>query len=152
MKLKQNCCCCAKKLALTFWWPSKNKITGTQHHRKLILHSSCHVQRVLVVATKVEHGTIRVGNEWLLVITIDLIARTANKRSASFHHWWYLCLLHWIIKSSIHLICPRFVNSHPALHRTLPATTSALIEREVTKRAMRCHQRWYLWLLHWMIQ
>ena len=30
----------------------QQKITGTQHHHKLVLHSSCHVQRVLVVATK----------------------------------------------------------------------------------------------------
>ena len=40
----------------------KQKITGTQHHHKLIPYSSCHVQRVLVVATRVEQGTMRVGN------------------------------------------------------------------------------------------
>ena len=83
LKLKHDCICHAKKLALTLWWTSTNKIIGTQHHHKLILHSSCHVQRVLVVATKVEQGTIRVGNERLLVITSDLIARELD-----LTFWW----------------------------------------------------------------
>ena len=59
-------------LALTFFWPSPNKITGKQHHNKLILHLSCHVQRVLVVVTKVEQGKIRVG-----------------KRSPPCGQWWF---------------------------------------------------------------
>ena len=67
-------------------WASTNKIAGTQHHHKLIFHSSCHVQRILVVATTVEQGTIGVGKKWLLVITGALIARTVNQISISFHH------------------------------------------------------------------
>ena len=141
-----------KKLALTFWWPSTNKITITQNHYKLILYSSWHVQRVLVVATKVEQRKIRVGNERLLVKTVALIARTFTQRETSCHHWWYLCLLHWIIQSSIHLSCPRFVNSNTDLHRTLLVITVSLIERTVNQRAMGCHHCWYLCLLHWTIQ
>ena len=38
-------------------------IIGTKHHHRLILHSSCHVSRALLVAKRVEQGTIRVGNE-----------------------------------------------------------------------------------------
>ena len=62
-----------------------------------------HVQRVLVVAT--------------LVITGALIARIVTKRDMICHHRWYLCLLHWMIQSVIHISCLRFFNSHPALHR-----------------------------------
>ena len=129
-----------------------NKKTGTQHHHKIILHLSCHIQRVLSVATKVEQGTIRVGYERLLVITGALIARTVTERATSCHHWWYMCLLHWIIHSSIHLSFPRFFKSHPALHRTLLVITDAFIESIVTQIAMGFHHRWYLWFLHWMIQ
>ena len=64
----------------------KTKITGTQHHHKLILYSSCHIQRVLVVSEKVEQGTIRVGNKPLLLITGDFIARIVNQRAMSCHH------------------------------------------------------------------
>ena len=135
-KLKHDCSCCAGKLALTFWWPSTNKITGTQHHHKLILHSSCHVSRLLVVATKVEHGIMRVGNEQLLVITGALIATTVTQWGTSFHYWWYILLLHWIIQSSIHISCPWFVKIHPALHRTLLVITGVLIANTVTQRAM----------------
>ena len=62
-----------------------NKLTGTQHHHNLILHSSCHVQRLLVVATEVEQGTNRIGNERPLVITGALTARTVTQREISFH-------------------------------------------------------------------
>ena len=55
-------------------------------------------------------------------------------------------------QSSIYLSCPRFVNFNPALQRTLPVITGASIARRVTQRAMICHHRWYMWLLHWMIQ
>ena len=104
LKLKYDCSCHAKKLALTLCWPSTKIITCTQHHHILISHSSCHIQRVLVVAT--------------LVMTGDLIARTVTQREMSCHHWCYLCLLPLMIQSSIHLSRPWFVNSHPYLHRT----------------------------------
>ena len=151
LKLKHDRSCCAKKLALTFWWPSGKK-TGTQHHHKLILHSSCHASRVLAVTTKVEQVTIRVGNEQLLMITGALIATTVTQRATSYHYRWCMFLLHWIIQSSIHLSCPRFFNSHPDLQRTLLVIIGALIGRTVTQRSMSRHQRWYLWLIHWMIQ
>ena len=151
-KLKNDCSCRSKNLALTFWWPSTNKITGTQHHHKLILHSSCHVLSVLVVATKVEQVTIMVGNEQLLVITGALIATTVTQVTTIFHYQWYIFLLHWIIQSSIHISCPRFVNSHPALHKTLLVITGDLIVRTATQRSTSCHHRWYLCLLHLMIQ
>ena len=61
------------------------KITFTQHHHKLIFHSSCHVPRVLVVASKVEQGTIRVGNKRILVMTCALTATTVTQRSTSCH-------------------------------------------------------------------
>ena len=108
----------AKKLTIAFVWPSTNKITDTQNHHKLILHSSYQVQRVLVVATKVEQATIRVGKKRLLVITGALIARTVTQGAMRCHQRWYLCLLHWIIQSSIHLRCPWLVNSHPDFHIT----------------------------------
>ena len=34
----------------------------------------------------------------------------------------------------------------------LPVTTGALIARTFTKIEMSCHHRWYMWLLHWIIQ
>ena len=86
------------------------------------------------------------------MITGVLIARTATQRATSCHLRWYLFILHWIIQSSIHPSCYWFFNSRPALHRTLLMLTGALIERTVTKREMIFHHRWYLWLLHWMIQ
>ena len=151
-KLKHDCSCCAKTLALTLWWPSANKITGTQFHHKLILYSSCHFPKILVVATKVDQGKIRVGNEQLLVITGALISTTITQRETSCHYRQYLFFFHWTIQSSIHLSCPWFVNSHPVLHITLLVITSALIAREVTQRAMSFHHWWYLCLIHWMIK
>ena len=152
-KAKHDCSCRANNLALTFWWPLTNKIKGTQYHHKLILYSSCHVPRsVLGGATKLEQGTIRVGGERLLVITGDLIATNFTQRATSCHYRWYLFIFHWIIQSSIHLSCPRFVNSNPGLHITLLVTTSALIAITVTQREMSGHHRWYLCFLHEMIQ
>ena len=135
-----------------FWWQSTNKITGTQHHHKLIFYSSFHVQRVLIVTTKVEQGTIRVGNKRLLMITGAPIASKFTQREMSCHHQWYLFLLHWIIYSSIHLSCPQLVNSHPDIHRTLLMITGDLIAKIVTQRAMSFHHRLYLCLLHWTNQ
>ena len=127
-KSKHECSCRSKKLALTLWWPLINKITGAQYHHILILYSSCHVpRRVLGGATKVEQGTIRVGGERLLVITGDLITTNVTQRKTICHYRWYMFLFHWIIQSSIHLICPRFVNSHPGLHITLLVIIGALI-------------------------
>ena len=152
-KDKHDCSCRAKNLALTFWCPLTNKITGTQYHHKLIFYSKCNVPRsVLRGATKVEQGKIRVGGEWLLVITGDLIAMTFTQRATSCHYRWYLFLFHWIIQSSIYLSCPRFFNSHTGLHITLLVITSALIAITLTQRAMCCHYQWYLWFLHGMIQ
>ena len=128
------------------------KITGTQFHHKLILYSSVHVPRVLVVATKVEQGTIRVVNKRLLMITSALIATNVTQRATSFHYRWYMFLLHLIIQSSIHLSCPPFVNSHPYIHITLLVINGALIARTVTQRAISWHHRWYLCLLHCMIR
>ena len=143
----------AKKLALAFWWPLTNLITGTQYHHKLILYSSCHVPiRVLGGATKVEQGTIRVGGERLLVITGALIATTVTQRATSFHYRWYMFLFHWIIQSSIHLRCLPFVNSNPGLHITVPMITNSFIAITLTQRAMSCHKRWYLCFLYRMIQ
>ena len=152
LKIKHDYSFDTKTLALTFLWPSTNKIMGTQHHHKIILHSSCHVQRVLVVATKVEQGTIRVGNKRILMITGATISSTFTQRATSCHHQWYLFILHWIIQSSIYLSCPRFVNSYTDLHRTLFVRTSALIANTVNQRAMRCHHWWYMCLPHLMIQ
>ena len=144
-KLKHDCSCRAKKLAIKFWWTSTNKITGTQYHHKLILYLSCHVPRLLVVATRVEHGTIRVGNEQLLVITGALIATTVTQRETICHYWWYMFLLHWIIHLSIHLSHPRFVNSHSALQISILLITGALIERTVTQRETRTAEMdWWL--------
>ena len=78
--------------------------------------------------------------------------RTATQRAMSFHHRWYLCLLHWIILPSIHLSCTRFVNSNLDLHRTLLMITDVLISMTVTQIEVSCNHRWYLCLLHWIIQ
>ena len=129
---------------------SKKTYLSTTYYRltkRLIL-----TQRVLVVATKLEQGTIRAGNKQLLVITSALIARTVTQRATSCNHRWYMFLLHWIIQSSIHLSCPRFVSSHPDLYRTLLEITGALIARAVNQREMSCHHRWYLCPPDWMIQ
>ena len=131
------------------YWQKK---IGTHFHHKLILYSSCHVPRVLVVATRGQQGTIRVGNKRLLVLTGALIAMTVTQRATSCHHWWYLFLLHWIFQSSIHLVCPWFFNTNPYLHIILLVITNVLIASTVTQRAMSCHHRWYMCFLHWMIQ
>ena len=55
LKLKHHCICHAKALALTFWWPSTNKITGTHQHHKLLLYSSWHVPSV--VGSRHKSGT-----------------------------------------------------------------------------------------------
>ena len=136
-KAKQDSISSAKTLALTLWWKLKNKISGTEYQHKLIFYSSCHVpRRVLGGATKVEPGTIRVGGKRLLTITGALIATTVTQRTPICHYRWYLFLFHWIIRSSIHLSCPRFVNSHPGLHITVLMITNALIEITLTQRAM----------------
>ena len=41
-----------------------------------------------------------------------------NSKRMSFRKRWYLSFPHGIIHSLIQLSCPRFVNSHPALHLT----------------------------------
>ena len=136
-KSKQDCSSCAKNLALNLWLQLTNKISGTQYHHKLIFYLSYHVpRRVLGGATKVKLVTIRVGGEQLLVITGALIATTVTLRASRFHYRWYLFLFHWIIWSSIHLSCPRFVNSHPCLHLRVLLITNALIAITLTQRAM----------------
>ena len=137
LKSKQDCSSRAKNLALTWWWQLTNKISGTKYHQKLIFYSLCHVpRRVLGGATKVEPGTIRVGGKQIIVITGDLIATDVTQRASRCHYRWYLFLFHWIIRSSIHLSCPLFVNSHPGLHITVLMITNALIAITLTKRAM----------------
>ena len=134
----------AKNLALTFWWPLTNKISSTQYHHKLILYLSCHVpRRVLGGATKVEPGTIRVGGERLLVITGALIGTTVTQKASICHYWWYLFLFHWIIWSSIHLSCPRFVNSHPCLLFLVPGGTYFHLEPSHAVHT-RLHKDWNL--------
>ena len=54
----------------------------------------------------------------LLVITSALIAITLTQRAMICHHQWYLCFFRGMIQSIIYLSCPRFINSHPALHIT----------------------------------
>ena len=109
-RLKYDCSCRAKQLAITFFLPSTNKITCTEHHQQIILHSSCHLERLLVVVT--------------IVITVAFISRTVTQRKMSCHHCWYLCLLHWVIQSVIHL-----VNSYPDHHRTfqIPRVNSSVL-------------------------
>ena len=136
-KSKQDCSSRAKNLALTLWWQLTNKISGTEYHHNLIFYSSCHVpRRVLGGATKVEPGTIRVGGERLLAITGALIETTVTQRSSRCHYRWYMFLFHWIIRSSIHLSCPRFVISHPGLHIAVLMRTNALIAITLNQRAM----------------
>ena len=136
-KAKQDSSSRAKKLDLTLWWQLANKISGTQYQHKLIFYLSFHVpRRVLGGATKVEPGTIRVGGEGLIVITGALIATTVTQRALRCHYRWYLFLFHWIIRSSIHISYPRFVNSHPGLHITVFMITNSLITITLTTRAM----------------
>ena len=98
-----------------------------------------------------EQRKIRVGNEQILVITVTLILRTVTQRETISYRCWYLYLLHWIVKSSIHLSCPQFFNIRPDLCIILLVITSALISRTVTQREISCHHWWYLCLLHWMV-
>ena len=86
-------------------------------------------------------------HQWWKIIDIWV-----TERATSCRYLWYMFLLHWIIQPSIHISCPRFVDSRPALHITLLVITSALIAISVTKRAMSWHHRWYLCFLHGMIQ
>ena len=131
LESKQDCNCCGKILALTLWWKLINKISCTQYHHKLIFYSSCHVpRRVLGGGTKVEPGTIRVGDERLLAISRCLIATTVTQRALRRHYQRYLFLFHWLIQSSIHLRCCRFVNA---------------------PRAMSCRHQWYLRFPHGII-
>ena len=135
-KSKQDCNSRAKKLALTLWWQLINKISVTQYHHKLIFDLSCHVpRRVLGGATKVQPVTIRVGCERLLAITRALFARNITQRALICHYRWYLFLFHWIMRSSIHLSCPRFVISHPGLHKAVLMRTNALIATTLNQRA-----------------
>ena len=143
-KAKQDSSSRARNLAHTLWWKLTNKISGTQYHHKLIFCSLCHVpRRVLVGATKVEPGTIRVGGEQLLVITGVLIAATVTQRASRYHFR--------LIRSSIHLSCPRFVNSHPGLHLTVLVITNALKAITLTQREMSCRHQWYLRFPHGII-
>ena len=151
-KAKHDSISRAKKLALTLWWPLTNKITGTQYHHKLIFYSSCHVpRRVLGGATKAKPGAIRGCGERLLAITEALITMTVIQRASRCHYRWYLFLFHWIIQSSIHLSCPRFVSSHPGLHQTVLVITNALIEITLTQRSVIYRHLWYLRFPHGMI-
>ena len=135
-KSNQDCISCAKKLALTLWWQLINKISGIEYHHKLILYSLCRIPRmVLGGAIKVEPVTIRVGGKRLLAITRDLIARNVTQRALRCHYRWYLFLFHWIIWSSIHLSCPRFVISHPGLHIAVLMRTNALIAITLNQKA-----------------
>ena len=45
------------------------------------------------------------------------------------------------IRSSIHLSCTRFFNSHPGLHLTVLVITNALISIKLTQRTMSCRHR-----------
>ena len=151
-KAKQDSSSRARNLALTLWWQLTNKISGTQYDHIIIFYSSCHVpRRVLGGTTKVEPGTIRVGGKQLLVINGDLIATTVTQRASRCHYRWYLFLFHWIIWSSIHLSCPRFVNSHPGLRIAVLMRTNALIAITLTQRAMSCSHWWYPWFPHGII-
>ena len=136
-KVKHDSSSLSKHFSLTLWWPLTNKTSGTQYHHKLILYSSSHVpRRVLGGSTKVEPGTIRVGSEQLLAITVALFAMSITQRALRCHYRLYLFLFHWIIRSSIHLSCPRFVISHPGLHIAVLMRTNALIAITLNQRAM----------------
>ena len=57
-------------------------------------------------------------HQTVLVITNALISIALNQRAMSCRHRWNLQFPHGMIHSLIQLSCPRFVNSHPALHLT----------------------------------
>ena len=78
--------------------------------------------------------------------------KDSHSKSSEFSSLMIFFLFRLIIQSSIYLSCPRLVNIHPALRRTLLVITGSLLASTVTHRAMSCHQRWYLCLLHWTIQ
>ena len=96
-------------------------------------------------------GKITVGGKRLLAITRDLIATTVTEIASRCHYRWYLFLFHWTIQSSIHLSCPRFVNSHQGLHLTVHVITNALIAITLNQRAMSCCHWWYISFPHGMI-
>ena len=110
-----------------------------------------HSKKVLERCHKSGTGKIRVGGERLLAITGALIATTVTQRTLRCHYRWYLFLFHWIIQSSIHLICPRVINIHPGLHLAVLVITNALMEIKLTQREMSCRHRWYLRFPHGMI-
>ena len=56
--------------------------TPPQTHIEIIMQRT----KGIGILHKVEHGTIRVENEGLLVTTGDLIARTFTQRETSFHN------------------------------------------------------------------
>jgi hypothetical protein len=82
LKLKHDCSSRAKTFALTFCHPSTNKITGIQHDNEPVsfkpLHSSWDVQRVFLVVTKVEQGTIVMWDEGLLLIAGASVAKAVT--------------------------------------------------------------------------
>ena len=64
-----------------------------------------------------------------------LTATTVTQRATSFHYQWYLFLFHWIFQSSIHLSCPRFVNSYPGLHLTVHVIKKCLDSNHINSRS-----------------
>ena len=73
----------------------------------------------------------------------DNISMIVTQIEMSWHHWWYLCLHHWMIQSLIHLSCTRFVKIHPALQRT-QITSRKLLQYLVGLHLIRqilCHRR-----------
>ena len=54
----------------------------------------------------------------VIVTTNVLIAIKLTQSAMSCRHRWYLSFPHGMIHSLIQLSCPRFFNSHPALHPT----------------------------------
>ena len=141
-KLKQDCSCSAKK-AVYHLFMAIDKQTD-RHTKPPQTYIAFFMPRFKGIGSchKSGTGTIRVGNEQILVITGALIARTVTQRETSCHYRWYMFLLYWIIQSSVHISCSWFFNSHPDLHRTLLVITGTLIARTVTQRAMISHHRW----------
>ena len=79
----------------------------------------------------------------VLVITNALIAITLTQRAMIFCNRWYISFPHGMIHSLIQLICPRFVNSHPALHLTQRISCKLLQYpvRLLLIRQIPCHRR-----------
>ena len=150
-KVKQYSSSCAKYLALTLWRPLKKKNRHTISPQTHIVFIMARSKKGFGRCHKSGPGKIRVGGEPILVINRALIATTVTQISKSCHHQCYLFIFHWIIQSSIHLSCPRFVNSHPVLHLTVLVITNALIAITLTQKTMICCHWWYLGFLHGMI-